>query len=248
MIETIFSGAPHELRNFVHKRLFRGVKSFVTSGFSPTAAAAGFLSSGDPVQRVSLPVRRPPPRTTTARPSRVSAEEKEEGRQLKFPPGEPIFRAFQPRRQIQAIVAPPSQRGRCPGAFSVRGPDGTCIDLTALPPGGRPAITRQGPPGDAVMGRFGAALEPGSRIIDRAVCLPGMVVAKDGLCYNKRSLRNSDRMWPRGRRPLLTGGDMRAISIAARAANRLTRTAVRLHEIGLIKKPIARKPRKKSAH
>ncbi len=88
-------------------------------------------------------------------------------------------------------------------------------------------------------------MTPGSRIVDRAVCLPGMVVAKDGLCYNRSQIKNSERMWPRGRRPLLTGGDMRAISIAARAASRMTRTAVRLQEIGLIKKPIARKPRKK---
>jgi len=102
------------------------------------------------------------------------------------------------------------------------------------------------PVGDAVMGRFGAALVPGSKIVDRAVCLRGMVLAIDGLCYNRSQVRNSDRMWPRGRRPLLTGGDMRAISIAARAANKMTRTAVRLQEIGLIKKPIARKPRKKS--
>ena len=97
------------------------------------------------------------------------------------------------------------------------------------------------------MGRFGAALTPGSRIIDRAVCLRGMVVAIDGLCYDKRQLRNTDRMWPRGRKPLLTGGEMRAISIASRAAGRLTRTAVRLQEIGLIKKPVTRKPRKKKS-
>jgi len=98
-----------------------------------------------------------------------------------------------------------------------------------------------------VMGRYGAALQPGSKIIDRAVCLRGMVVADDGLCYNRSQIKNSERMWPRGRRPLLTGGDMRAISIASRAADRLTRTAVRLQDIGLIKKPVARKrPKKKN--
>ena len=100
--------------------------------------------------------------------------------------------------------------------------------------------------GNAVMGRFGAGYVPGSRIIDRAICLPGDVVGMDGLCYPKRSLRNSERAWPRGRRPLLTGGEMRAISIASRAAGRLTRTAVRLQDMGLIKKPVARKPRKKA--
>jgi len=99
--------------------------------------------------------------------------------------------------------------------------------------------------GAAVMGRYGAGLTPGSKIIDRAICLRGMVVGDDGLCYNRSQIKNSERMWPRGRRPLLTGGDMRAISIASRAASRLTRTATRLQEIGLIQKPIVRKRAKK---
>lgn len=99
--------------------------------------------------------------------------------------------------------------------------------------------------GAAVMGRFGAAYVPGNMIIDRAICLPGDVVGSDGLCYPKKAIRNSDREWPRGRRPLLTGGDMRAISVAHRAANRLTRTAGRLQDMGLIKKPIVRKQIKK---
>ncbi len=87
------------------------------------------------------------------------------------------------------------------------------------------------------MGRYGAALVPGSRIIDRAECIRGMVVGDDGLCYNKSQIKNSERMWPKGRRPLLTGGDMAAISKAARAAGRLERTTKRLQKIGLMKKP-----------
>lgn len=104
------------------------------------------------------------------------------------------------------------------------------------------------PIGDAVMGRYGAGYMPGSQIVDRAVCLPGDVVGNDGLCYPRRSLKNDQRAWPRGRRPLLTGGEMRAISVARRAAGRLTRTAVRLQDMGLIKKPVARKPSKRSKH
>lgn len=95
--------------------------------------------------------------------------------------------------------------------------------------------------GGAVMGRYGAAYVPGSRIINRAVCLAGDVVGNDGLCYPRRSIKNSDREWPRGRRPLLTGGDMRAISIAHRAGARMTRAAGRLQDMGIIKKPIVRK-------
>ena len=100
--------------------------------------------------------------------------------------------------------------------------------------------------GEPVMGQFGAAYVPGNKIIDRAVCLKGDVVGSDGLCYPKRSIRNKDREWPRGRRPLLTGGDMRAISVAHRAASRLTRTAGRLQDMGLIKKPIVRKLKKRN--
>jgi len=101
------------------------------------------------------------------------------------------------------------------------------------------------PVGEAVMGRYGAAYVPGSMIIDRAVCLKGDVVGDDGLCYPRRSIKNSDREWPRGRRPLLTGGDMRAISIAHRAGARMTRAAGRLQDMGIIKKPIVRKQIKK---
>lgn len=129
-----------------------------------------------------------------------------------------------------------------------RAPDGSCQVFLGDKPGRDNAPMAEGQPiGEAVMGRYGAGLVPGSRIIDRAVCLRGMQLGNDGLCYNKGQISNKERMWPRGRRPLLTGGDMRAISIASRAATRLTNTAVRLQEIGLIKKPVARKrPKKKN--
>ena len=95
--------------------------------------------------------------------------------------------------------------------------------------------------GEAVMGRYGAAMVPGSKMIDRAVCLPGMVVANDGLCYNKSQIKNADREWPRGRRPLLTGGEMRAISVAHRAASKLEKTQKRLMAMGMLKKPASRR-------
>jgi len=98
-----------------------------------------------------------------------------------------------------------------------------------------------GPVGDAVMGRYGAALVPGSRIIDRAVCLKGMQLGDDGLCYNKSQISNKQRMWPAGRKPLLTGGDMRAISTAARAGRRLEGATKRLQRMGMMKKPASRR-------
>jgi len=95
-------------------------------------------------------------------------------------------------------------------------------------------------PTTPIMGRYGAGLIPGSKIIDRAVCLRGMQLGDDGICYNKSQITNKERMWPAGRRPLLTGGEMRSISIAARAAGRLARTSKRLQKIGLLKKTLRR--------
>jgi len=119
-----------------------------------------------------------------------------------------------------------------------------CIPPARIDPGtGRCKVfigDRAGPdggftPGDAVMGRYGAAYSPGSMVVDRAVCLSGDVVAKDGLCYPRNSLTNKQRAWPRGRRPLLTGGEMNAIGIASRAATRLERTQSRLRKMGMMK-------------
>jgi len=225
---------------FVHKRLLRATVGFVTGG--PTGAIAGALSGGGR-REAAPPIRRQPSRalvpvSRTARPSVASAEEQEEGRFAKFAP------AAQPFRRLTGGCIFPTRRdprtGQCRVFVGTQtGRDDDVIQARPISSGG-------GPAGEAVMGRFGVAMVPGNRVIDRAVCLPGMKLGKDGLCYDK--IANKDRRWPRGRKPLLTGGEMRAISVASRAAGRLTRTAVRLQEIGLIKKPVARKPPKKSGH
>ena len=90
------------------------------------------------------------------------------------------------------------------------------------------------------MGRYGAGLEPGSIEIQRAVCLKGMQLGNDGVCYNKSQITNKQRMWPAGRKPLLTGGDMRAISTAARAGRRMDLATKRLQKMGMMKKPVRR--------
>ena len=120
--------------------------------------------------------------------------------------------------------------GPCPPPL-VRGPSGLCIERTS--PLGAARLV-----GEATMGRYGAALIPGSQIVDRATCLPGMQLGDDGLCYNKENITNKQRMWPAGRKPLLTGGEMNAIRIAASARSRVARTAERL---GIV----AKAPRKR---
>jgi len=240
---------PNDVRFFVHKRLARAAKGFVTSGFNPLSAVGGFLS-GDvvrgpgrafpkfrpPGRRLApspfVPkVRRPASRSLTARPGRVSAEEKEMGRSLKFSGGDIVTAATQ---FFKPQAAPPDcgfgrvwdeVRGKCVlGLGSQAGRDDTPI-------------------GDTVMGRYGAGEQPGNHVINRAVCRRGMVLGDDGICYNRTQISNKERAWPRGRRPLLTGGDMRAISTAARAGKRLTGATKRLQKIGLMKKPAPRSRR-----
>jgi len=238
---------PHDRRYFVHKRLIRAATGFIGGG--PTGAVGGFFRPTDTVTRPTA-AKFGSVEMSTAAPAFVRGIEAGTitASSSDARCGAPLVRDRASgqcvgRSGFRSFAAPPSSSGGpCPGLFSVRGPGGTCVDLTALPPGGRPALTgRSGVAAEAVMGRYGAAYVPGSRMIDRAVCLPGDLVGDDGLCYNRKSLTNKERMWPRGRRPLLTGGEMRAISIAHRAAGRLTRTAVRLQDMGLIKKPVARK-------
>lgn len=239
---------PNDRRGFVHKRLLSAVGGFIGGG--PLGAIAGFAGGGARrTQRArtpsevfisQLPVRRTPPRELTARPSARGAMAKQQGRVAKLGNGNGT-----------ALATFGSRGGPCrlPGQ-KVDPCTGECDwfigtkpgrDDEPCPPGSRfpgqfPA-GRAGPVGEAVMGQYGAGLVPGSMMIDRAVCLRGMQLGNDGVCYNKGAISNKQRMWPAGRRPLLTGGDMRAISIAARAGSRLERTTKRLQKIGLMKRP-----------
>jgi hypothetical protein len=113
-----------------------------------------------------------------------------------------------------------------------------CFDITpgGATQGGGVVVTQ----GEAVMGQFGAALQPMVRSQTVARCLRGMVLGVDGLCYNKRDLRKDERKWVPGRKPLLTGGDLNAISRAARAASRVKTTQKRLMKLGLLKRPAPR--------
>lgn len=125
---------------------------------------------------------------------------------------------------------------RCIPPFFLNVVTGQCeLDLVPGPGGGGVGPQRTRMFGDAVMGQFGVALEPAAENITRLDCPPGMRLGKDDLCYNNSQLRNSERKWPRGRRPLLTGGDLNAISKAKRAATRLDNAMKNTRAIGLLK-------------
>ena len=147
--------------------------------------------------------------------------------------------------------------GRCASGFFLnmqgecvpllgRQTEGLIAGLQRRLPGGASGLQEFG---EAVLGQYGAALEPGFKDTQTAVCPRGTVLGTDGLCYNRRDLKNSERKWPRGRRPLLTGGEMRCISIASAAAKKLQRKEKQLQDMGMLKKHTA--PRRRalpSAH
>jgi len=129
----------------------------------------------------------------------------------------------------------------------IRSSSGLCVapNSPAIGPGGAgsvPAMTPLARPiGAAVLGVYGAGFSPGVRQTAVSVCPGGTVLGKDGVCYDKKQLRNTERMHPKERKPLLTGGDLNAISRASRAAGRLERQTKRLQKLGMIKKPARRR-------
>jgi hypothetical protein len=150
---------------------------------------------------------------------------------------------------VPGLVGPSSVGGTeaCPpGTF--RMPGGSCVrvDPTAVLPGGRPFVSTVDAYGAATVGHFGVALVPSAMTQTRLRCPRGMVLGADDLCYNRRDLRKDERKWIPGRKPLLTGGDLNAISRAARAASRVKTQQKRLESLGLLKKPTRRAPARKS--
>lgn len=133
---------------------------------------------------------------------------------------------------------PPSGSPTVPGNFAPTGgsgvtcPDGTlsilgrCVDIQ---PGGATqgaGLVVSG--GEPVLGRYGVAMVPQAVERVRRRCPRGMVLGMDNLCYNKRDLRKNERKWNPGRKPLLTGGELNAISTALSAAKKLDRQKKRL--------------------
>jgi len=238
-------GRPNDRRGFLHKSFIGRAVGGVAKTLIRSTPIGGAISTGLGFARGlgRRPARPVAPRSTTARPSLAGAEGKELGRDLKFgfdttlpttgfPPATSLSLPFVPGgggggggcRTNETALCCRLRNGNIREQAQWQRQCGTAGN-GATPTG----------VGDAVMGQFGAALQPGMMTIERSVCLPGMQLAKDGLCYNKGAITNSQRMWPRGRRPLLTGGDMRAIGIASRAGSKLDRTTKRLRALGMMK-------------
>jgi len=216
-------GRPGDQRGFVHKKIGRLIGTAVQTFVPGVSTAVRVIKTAK---------------------SLVVKEQKQLGADAKFGvtgPGRDIT-DFGP----QKIARRPGGFGSGPRARGLKA--GPCDFPMVLDKEGRCRMPTSGEfggeqfgVGAAVMGRYGAALEPGSQIIDRAICLRGMQLGDDGLCYNKAQISNKQRMWPAGRKPLLTGGEMGAISVASRAGRRLEAATKRLQRLGMMKKPASRR-------
>ncbi len=135
-------------------------------------------------------------------------------------------------------AANPLAGGSCPpGSRRIPPFIGPCVNTPGGPVTGGGVVLSQG---EAVMARYGAALVPSSEAITVRRCPRGAVLAKDGYCYNKSQIRRGDRMWVPGRKPLLTGGEMNALTVAARVTSKIEAKTKALQRMGLMKKPASR--------
>ncbi|HCX87856.1 MAG TPA: hypothetical protein DG761_07510 [Gammaproteobacteria bacterium] len=108
--------------------------------------------------------------------------------------------------------------GPCPsGTFRVRD---RCVAPGDAFPGGDPLTFAAG--GQMQAGAFGVlATTPTMESVTVHRCPPGLVLGKDNLCYDKRTISNSQRKNPRPPRPAVSAADMKAIRKAAAAQKRV---------------------------
>lgn len=123
-----------------------------------------------------------------------------------------------------AVCFPPFFRNPLTGACE--------LDLVPGAGGGGTGPQRTGSRPIAGGGGGMGGSTPGVQATQRRTCFTGMVLGRDGLCYDKRAIRNSDRMWPKARRPLGTPGELSAVSKASRFGKRLKTTEKRLKRLG----------------
>lgn len=244
-----FVNRPGDVRGFIHKRVLRAAKGFVTSGFSPTAALSGFLTNGGR----AMSRRAPRPKDfrrfeSSARTTAPSAAPRPVSRlALAAATGAPTA-APRPVSRLAALpvsdFAPrqPGRISRCGIGFVMRG--GRCVREGGLLPSiergfgidirgsARRLQTRVRTPPmargrggfQAVEGAFGMpAMVPEEEMRRTLVCPRGMVLGGDELCYPKSVLprRSKFRKWRGQAGPPVSAGDARAIRKAAAAKERV---------------------------
>ena len=229
------NGKPGDERGLIHGRIAAGIGGFLGGG--PVGAVAGFFGGGG---GGNGSLKQPGESFSQFRLRMGIADD------CCFPNKRDAADDCVGMNPLEIAAAIATGNTGCPGDAGGFGPE-DCKPPMIMVGGlcthpGSPA----GPPGQAVLGRFGAALEPLFEARNVRTCLPGMVLGKEEasgfvLCYNKGSISNKQRLYPVGRRPLLTGGDMKAISRAARAAKAIEGKTKQLQKMGMLRKPSRRR-------
>ena len=250
------NGRPNDERGFVHKRLLGAVGGFIGGG--PAGAISGFLGGGGR-GKIRAPQPFPPfpgfpgfPPQGIA-PTRTCAEgfrPASGGRCVNIttqwltgPAGQLFERARHALHgHLGGHPAVPEGGGGPPG-LRINGANGLRCD-PPLVPNDRGTFCKlpgspEGGQGEIVKGIYGVGLEPTFETINTRNCLKGYVLGDDAICY-KKPLASNKRMWPPGRRPLMTGGDLNAIAKANRAAKKLQAQKKRLESMGMLKKAAPR--------
>ena len=122
------------------------------------------------------------------------------------------------------------------GSIMVRG---RCVDPGAALPGGDPFIspprgTHSLPDGQSL---FGLYREPDVEVRQVRSCGPGLVLGKDGLCYDSRALSNNLRMYPKPTKPPISAKQMRTL----KAAESVTKTIKSLNKKAGLRVPTKKK-------
>jgi len=213
---------PNDQRNFVHKRFIGAVSGFLGGGLGGAvrgfAEGGGRRRGGAPSSAIKAD---PCPARGTQLGSRGNCYDPRTQNRDGSPKAGAGARAV---RLIQEVLP----RGRT-------GREGLEV---AIPLTGVKVSTLGGDP------RFGAGAGPYQPMQDFQTvrrCLPGDVLGRDGFCYPKGMISNKQRMYPKGRRPLGTPGELAALSKAASFGRRMETTVKRMQKIGVLKKPAPRR-------
>jgi len=226
---------PSDSRGFIHKRIIGGISGAFSGGLG--GALGGFFRPGGGGGGVTLPFRTP---AQTARDRAM-----QDPRFLT-----PAATAVDVLGHIAHGHIPGTAEGHPFHARFTGGGAGGCqpplvadIDGECRFPGSPADISVGGTMIGPKYGRGGYLPVDEPQV--RRVCDRGDVLGDDGYCYD--SLKNKERMWPKGRAPLLTGGERNAITRSKRAAGKVGRTVETLIDLGMLQKKAAPRRRKKKA-